>query len=103
MQTVKYSESRRKTNRTSSYMSVSSGKNLNTGVTFSMVGGNYQDVGSSHTTFRNSGCALISQETFERHIYNTRLKGRKVVPSAYVQAFGLWSPDSNPAPGCRNV
>lgn len=90
---VRHTESRDKFDYTSSYVKVSSGKNLSNGVTMKMVGGNYQDVGSSSKTFHRTGSAKIPQYTKEWHINNTRLQGRRVI-GVYMTVFGLWSPDS---------
>lgn len=86
-------EKREKRDRTSSYVKVSSGKNLSNGVSMKMVGGNYQDVGSSTKTFYRPGVAKIPQNTKEWNINSTRLQGRRV-NSNYMTVFGLWSPDS---------
>lgn len=86
-------EKREKRDKTSSYVTVDSGKNLSNGVSMKMVGGNYQDVGSATKTFYKQGVAKISQYTKEWNINSTRLQGRRVRDN-YMTVFGLWSPDS---------
>ena len=87
------SEKREKKDTTSSYVKVESGNHLSNGVSMKMVGGNYQDVGSSTKTFYKPGSAKIPQNTKEWNINNTRLQGSRV-RSSYMTVFGLWSPDS---------
>lgn len=86
-------ERREKQDKSASYVKVESGKNLSNGVTMKMVGGNYQDVGSSTRTFYKPGFGKIKQYTKEWNINETRLQGTRV-RNNYMTVFGLWSPDS---------
>lgn len=86
-------EKREKQDKSSSYVKVESGKNLSNGVTMKMVGGNYQNVGSSTRTFYGPGSAKLTQYTKEWNINDTRLQGSRV-RNNYMTVFGLWSPDS---------
>ena len=91
--TIISTEKRAKQDKTSSYVKVNSGKNLSNGINMTMVGGNYQDVGSSVKTFYAPGSAKIPQYTKEWNINDTRLQGRRII-NTYMTVFGLWSPDS---------
>ena len=99
---VIYTDARPKDNATSSYFNLKSGKNLSTGIIYSIVGSNYQDVGSKEITVKAPCCGFIRQNAYENRVYSVRLKGEKVIREAYVQAFGKWSPDSVKQKGCIN-
>lgn len=101
MAVTKYSEKRAKEDTSSSYVNLKSGKNLSSGVIFSIVGSNYQGVGSRRVTLKAPACAFLTQNAYENRVYSVRLKGEKSIRESYVQAFGVWSPDSTPQGGCK--